>query len=223
VRAALLLILFSWWLAMTRLSEKATVATRLDEHGAAARERMAPYFAEAGVAYPPPALAFVAIKDEARLEVWAGAADDQLRFVREYPVLAASGRIGPKLREGDLQVPEGIYTIDWLNPNSDYHLSMHVDYPNAFDQAHALADGRTELGGAIMIHGDAVSIGCLAMGDPAIEELFVLVADTGLKQVATIIAPTDLRTHPDATLPSEPAWVPELYAELRTALARFRR
>ena len=61
------------------------------------------------------------------------------------------------------------------------------------------------------------------MGDPAIEELFVLVADTGLQQVPTIIAPTDLRTHPDAALPSEPAWVTELYAELRTALARFRR
>src|SRR5436190_607476 len=79
------------------------------------------------------------------------------RFVREYPVMAASGGRGPKLREGDGQVPEGMYTIDWLNPNSSYHLSMHVDYPNAFDRAHAADDGRTALGGAIMIHGRDVS------------------------------------------------------------------
>jgi len=203
---------------------RATVASRVDEVGAEARARLQPHFARAGVAYPPRALTLVALKDTARVEVWARTADGW-RFVRGYPVMAASGARGPKLREGDLQVPEGVYTIDWLNPNSAYHLSMHVDYPNAFDREHAVGDGRTELGGAIMIHGRAVSVGCLAMGDPAIEELFTLVADTGLRdddgapRVHAILAPTDLRVHPGATPPPDaPAWTGDLYALIAQAL-----
>ena len=201
---------------------KPTVETRVYQYGAQARARLAAPFAEAGVAYPPTEIAFVAIKDEARLEVWAGE-PGALRFVRDYPVLAASGHAGPKLQEGDLQVPEGLYVIDWLNPNSDYHLSMHVSYPNDFDRARADEDGRTKLGGAIMIHGDEVSIGCLAMGDPAIEELFVLFADSGVHEARTVIAPTDFRVRPDAEVPDEPAWVATLYDDLRRELAAFRR
>lgn len=212
-------------------SPRATVDSRLAEYGGAARARLRPHFDGAGVAYPPAELTLIALKDAARVEVWArpdaGAA---WRFVRDYPVLAASGGRGPKLREGDGQVPEGVYTIDWLNPNSDYHLSMHVDYPNAFDRTHAAADGRTQLGGAIMIHGSDVSIGCLAMGDPAIEELFTLVADTGLRDAAgaprihAILAPTDLRAHPDALPPpGAPDWTGGLYGELVRALRPFAR
>lgn len=91
-------------------------------------------------------------------------------------MLAASGGPGPKLREGDLQVPEGVYRLTAFNPNSSYHLSLRVDYPNAEDRAAedravARSDRRTSLGGDIFIHGKAVSIGCLAIGDPGIEEL----------------------------------------------------
>jgi murein L,D-transpeptidase YafK len=71
----------------------------------------------------------------------------------------ASGKAGPKLREGDGQVPEGIYRIDGLNPNSSYHLSLKLNYPNDFDLEQARTEGRTELGGDIFIHGKAVSIG----------------------------------------------------------------
>jgi hypothetical protein len=111
------------------------------------------------------------------LELWTE--DTAARLVHRYPVLAASGALGPKLRQGDLQVPEGVYRVLWLNPNSSYHLSMKLDYPNAFDREHARRDRRTDLGGDIFVHGRAVSIGCVALGDPAIEELFVLAADTG--------------------------------------------
>jgi hypothetical protein len=197
---------------------RATVAGRLDEHGGSARARLRPRFEDAGVDYPPRGLTFLAIKDEARLEVWAEGEGGALRFVRDYPVLAASGGAGPKLREGDGQVPEGVYAIDWLNPNSDYHLSMHIDYPNQIDRARAAAEGRTDLGGAIMVHGSDVSIGCLAMGDPAIEELFVLVADAGLP-ARIVIVPTDLRLHPDPEPPGAPAWTAELYRTLRDAVA----
>ncbi|NJN46820.1 MAG: L,D-transpeptidase family protein [Candidatus Competibacteraceae bacterium] len=92
--------------------------------------------------------------------------------IKHYPVLAASGTLGPKLCEGDRQVPEGIYRIKSLNPNSAYHLSLELDYPNAFDLRQAERDGRNNPGSAICIHGKAVSVGCLAMGDTAIEELY---------------------------------------------------
>ncbi|MBR4615676.1 MAG: hypothetical protein IKO55_08730, partial [Kiritimatiellae bacterium] len=65
---------------------------------------------------------------------------------RIYPMTAFSGSLGPKLREGDGQIPEGIYGIGYLNPNSSYYLSLKVTYPNASDRARAKADGRTNLG-----------------------------------------------------------------------------
>lgn len=205
--------------------ERATVRSRLAQYGPAARRRLAGDFARAGVAYPPARVTLIGLKDAGTLEVWAAAAAGQWSFVRSYRVQAASGGAGPKLREGDRQVPEGVYRIDWINPNSAYHLSLHVDYPNAHDRARAAADGRTSLGGEIMIHGDAVSIGCLAMGDEAAEDLFVLAADTGVGSgnVAAILAPTDLRVRGATIPPGAPAWTVDLYAELTSALGAFRR
>lgn len=96
------------------------------------------------------------------------------RFVlfRRYPVCTYSGRLGPKLAEGDRQAPEGFYEVRprQLNPQSSYHLSFDLGYPNAFDRAL----GRT--GSYLMVHGRCVSIGCYAMGDAAIEEIWHLVA-----------------------------------------------
>jgi hypothetical protein len=201
----------------------ATVASRLAQYGPAARARMAPRFARAGLGYPPASVTLVALKDVARLELWAAGGDGALRHVRDYDVRAASGERGPKLREGDQQVPEGVYRVDWINPRSAYHLSLHIDYPNERDRAHATLDGRAALGGDIMIHGDEVSIGCLAMGDTAAEELFVLAADTGIgpgdaSRVNVILAPTDLRVHDAAPRDGDPAWLAELYAEIRAAM-----
>jgi hypothetical protein len=173
-------------------------------------------FRAAGAAYPPAQLTLVAYKHERRLEVWAPADGRQVR-VHEYPILAASGEGGPKLREGDFQVPEGVYRLSRLNPNSRYHLSIRVDYPNARDRQWAARDGRTRLGGDIFIHGKAVSRGCLAIGDEAIEELFTLLAEAGLESGRIIIAPN--RALRD--LPVEPAWVAELYEDLRRALEAF--
>ena len=134
------------------------------------------------------------------------------KFVRFYPILAASGKPGPKRLEGDRQVPEGIYRVAELNPNSAYHLSMKLNYPNEFDREHAAKDGRTNLGGDIFIHGKAASIGCLAMGDTAIEELFVMADDAGLNNVEIAIVPFDPRTRNLQPRPDDPSWVAELYA-----------
>lgn len=200
-----------------------TIEERLAQYGPVARARWQPYFARAQIAYPARGVILVGIKDEQRFEVYATAsAAGSPRFIRSYPILAASGKAGPKLKEGDRQVPEGLYQIESLNPNSRFHLSLRVNYPNAFDRQQAERDGRTGLGGDIMIHGNAVSIGCLAMGDEAAEDLFVLAADTGLANLQVILTPVDFRS--GKTLPATvtlPPWTDSLYASIRAELARL--
>jgi murein L,D-transpeptidase YafK len=108
-------------------------------------------------------------KDYGTLEIWI---KDRFnyRLYKSYPIIKRSGKLGPKIKEGDRQVPEGFYEIDfeWLNFKSRFHLSMNVGYPNLYDQYHQ----RT--GKYIMVHGSNKSIGCLAMGDKAIEEIFTI-------------------------------------------------
>ena len=198
-----------------------TVGQRVTQYGTIVDQRLKPAFAAAGIVYPPAELTLVILKQERIMELYAaGKHGDLLHYIKSYPILAASGRLGPKLQQGDDQVPEGIYAVDSLNPNSHYHLALHVDYPNAFDRAQARTDGRTQLGGDIMIHGNAVSIGCVAMGDPASEDLFVLAARTGLPQVRLLFCPLDFRlTKADPDGPDLPTWTPQLYATLAQALA----
>lgn len=198
-----------------------TVASVLARYGRDARAHLEPAFDRAHVAYPPKRLALLIFKDERRVAVWAAGRNEPWRYIRDYAVLDASGHAGPKLRQGDYQVPEGLYRIALLNPNSSYHLSMQVSYPNEWDRAHARLEHRTSLGGDIFIHGKNVSIGCVAIGDPAIEELFTLVADTGFSSVRVIIAPNDLRVRRAPAGPSMPAWVPDLYRTIAAALAEF--
>jgi len=210
-----------WYPPYRRVAGKRTVADILQRYGPATEGRLRPRFGRAGVAYPPERAALLAFKEEKQLELWAqkGA---RWAFIRSYPILAASGTLGPKLREGDRQVPEGIYRIVFLNPNSSYHLSMMLDYPSRYDRQKAQEDGRTNLGGEVFIHGRAVSIGCIAVGDPAIEDLFVLVARTGASKVTVIIAPNDLRRGgPLPAPPDAPPWLGELYETIRRALWEF--
>lgn len=197
-----------------------TVADVVAKYGPAARGRLAPHFKRAGVAYPPKEIAILVLKQERRVAVWVRGTEGW-RFLRNYPILAASGHAGPKLRQGDYQVPEGVYRIAHLNPASSYHLSMKVSYPNAFDLRMAQRDGRTRLGGDIFIHGKDVSIGCVALGDPAIEELFTMVAQTGHGKVRVIIAPNDLRVAGPVLHEESPLWVRELYRTVSAALAAF--
>jgi len=154
------------------------------------------------------------------LQVQASNQTNGYHFLRSYSILAASGGPGPKLREGDRQVPEGIYPIELLNPNSSYHLSLRIGYPNEFDRAQAAKEGRKNLGGDIMIHGKSASIGCLAMGDEAAEDLFVLAADTGLQNIKVVLSPVDFRT--GAVIPKVvklPDWTDGLYNQIKTEMA----
>lgn len=195
-----------------------SVASRLKQYGDAARSRLRPAFENAGVEYPPPHMTWLALKEEKLLEIFATDANGAMRLVATYPILGTSGKPGPKLREGDLQIPEGFYRIESLNPNSAYHLALRVNYPSPFDLEHAKAEGRAEPGSDIMIHGSTGSIGCLAMGDEAAEDFFVLAADSGLDSIELLIAPHDFRIRPEATHES-PEWMPAVYDRLRTAMA----
>ena len=200
--------------------EKKSVADRIREFGPSARERLAPDFERIGAAYPPKQMTLVGIKQDRQLEVWVG---DPAKLLKIYPILGASGHLGPKLREGDRQVPEGLYKIESLNPNSLYHLALRVNYPNAFNKEQGNQDGRDDLGGDIMIHGNTCSIGCLAMGDEAAEELFVLAAETGIPNITVILSPIDFRTQElPATMPNAPSWTPELYDAIKQELMKLK-
>jgi murein L,D-transpeptidase YafK len=109
-------------------------------------------------------------KQEAELEIWKMKSDGQYALLSAYPMCRWSGQLGPKLREGDHQVPEGFYTIapGQMNPNSHYYLSFNVGYPNAYDRAL----GRT--GGDIMVHGICSSAGCFSMTDAQIDEIYAI-------------------------------------------------
>jgi murein L,D-transpeptidase YafK len=134
-------------------------------------------FAKAGAAWPPTGIFLRGFKHEGELELWArkikpskGNDTGERVLVRTFPICAASGVLGPKVRAGDYQVPEGFYTIDRFNPNSSYHLSLGVNYPNAVDKARAAGHPP---GGDIFIHGSCVTIGCLPLEDDPIEALYV--------------------------------------------------
>jgi murein L,D-transpeptidase YafK len=113
-------------------------------------------------------------KEEAELEVWKEDKTGRFALLRTYPICRWSGDLGPKIKEGDRQAPEGFYAITpgLMNPNSNYYLAINTGFPNAYDRA----NGRT--GGFLMIHGDCSSRGCYAMTDEQIAEIYALARES---------------------------------------------
>jgi len=212
-------ILLSMFAAAESNAQLKSVDDRLQEFGDIVRGRLAPQFEAAGVGYPPMRLTFIGIKQDRVLEVRASGSSGDSRFICRYPIRAASGRLGPKLKEGDRQVPEGVYRVRELNPNSFYHLSIWLDYPNEFDWSRAAEEGRTEPGSEIMIHGGERSSGCLAVGDAAAEDLFVLAALVGIENVTVIFTPVDFRQQSFAPPVDAPEWTAQLYERIAEALS----
>lgn len=138
------------------------------KHKGAEVERL---FAEAGVTYPPAEVFLRIFKQDRELEVWASSQKDAaMSLIATYETCAMSGKLGPKRREGDKQVPEGFYRIEYFWPDSAFYLAAKVSYPNALDRAL----GGAAAGSDIMIHGGCASIGCIAMSDERIEEIFLM-------------------------------------------------
>ena len=129
-------------------------------------------FALKNISWPPKSIYIRNFKYERQLEIWVkGNTKEPYRFLKFYNVCRQSGTLGPKRMEGDYQVPEGFYYINEFNPNSNYHLSLGINYPNTSDQI--LSDANKP-GSDIYIHGNCVSVGCIAITDNFIEELYVL-------------------------------------------------
>src|SRR5262249_1648440 len=113
-------------------------------------------------------------KEEAELEVWKQDTTGRFQILKTYPICRWSGDLGPKLQEGDRQTPEGFYRVtpELMNPHSNYYLSINIGYPNNFDKANHRD------GSLLMIHGDCWSVGCLAMTDEQISEIYALARDS---------------------------------------------
>lgn len=136
-----------------------------------------------------------ALTKSARLEVWVRGSRQQYELFKTFPICALSGKLGPKLKDGDLQVPEGVYELrpEGANPESAFHISYDVGFPNAVDRA------RGATGSQIRIHGKCQSWGCLALGfskkEDEIEQLTVLIHDAwkrGQKRIPVHIFPFPL-------------------------------
>ncbi len=126
-------------------------------------------------------------KKEGELELWLKV-NGRYSLYRTFPICKWSGRLGPKVKEADYQSPEGFYSVSarQLNPHSNYHLAFNVGYPNAFDRQ----NGHT--GGLVMVHGNCKSVGCFAMTDKGIEEIYGFVAaalSAGQREVPVHIFP----------------------------------
>lgn len=112
-----------------------------------------------------------AFKSERKLEVWARSNKGRFKLYKTFNFCSYSGKLGPKRREGDGQIPEGLYEIEIFNPVSNFFLSMSVSYPNASD---VIRKTGSASGGDIYIHGNCVTIGCIPITDDGIKELYAL-------------------------------------------------
>ncbi|MBU1305228.1 MAG: murein L,D-transpeptidase [Alphaproteobacteria bacterium] len=123
---------------------------------------------------PGEAMVVRIFKQEQTLEVWKHTSSGQFKLFKSYPICAFSGDLGPKVKEGDRQSPEGFYTITpgLMNPKSNYYLAFNTGFPNKFDRAW----GRT--GSQLMVHGDCSSRGCYAMTDEGIAEIYALARES---------------------------------------------
>ena len=158
-------------------------------------------FADVGLSYPADELYLRAFKQEKQLEVWSGPRGKPLMLIQTYPICAASGELGPKREEGDLQVPEGFYEIKSFNPTSNFHLSLEVNYPNPSD---ALLGTKGKLGGMIYLHGNCVSIGCIAITDGPAEQVYLMALEAKVRKVPLHIFPRRLDDEGLKSLQSNP-------------------
>jgi len=167
--------------------------TRVREAYSSKEKLVAKTLAENGISRDSLQIYLRAFKTEKKVEVWAkNTCDSVFKLVREFPICEISGAIGPKRRSYDLQVPEGFYHINELNPYSKYYLSMRINYPNASDSIRGV---RGHLGNLIYIHGACESSGCIAISDEKIKELYVYCIEaynSGQKEISIAIFPTQL-------------------------------
>lgn len=131
--------------------------------------RLSQLFRNRNLPYPPPRVFLRALKKEQELELWVWSEHSTYTLLKSYPFCSSSGVLGPKRRQGDLQIPEGFYYIDRFNPWSQFYLSLGINYPNQSDR---IRGSQQDPGGDIFIHGSCVTIGCIPLTDEKIMELY---------------------------------------------------
>lgn len=203
---------------LNKVKSKETVETIVEKIGASATRRLEANLSKAEFKELPEEIVLVAFKEEQILEVY-GIKNHQIKFLKEYPFTAYSGKLGPKLKEGDQQIPEGIYYVEYLNPNSSYYLSIKVSYPNEFDREKSNLSSVAKMGGDIFIHGKAATVGCIPVGDEAIEEVFLLAQNALHKVVKIIISPRDFRVNHVFPKIEAIDWEEELYGIIEQELS----
>ncbi len=225
------LLVLAMLFLMNRLKTKTSSPSSSTETDrvAAARRRcgaeLRTTFEMAGLRWPAEEIFLRAMKRERELELWArNGAGESFRLVKRLPIIAASGGPGPKRREGDMQVPEGFYEVDRFNPRSNFHLSLGLNYPNASDR---ILGDPVSPGFDIFIHGGNASIGCLALGDDGIEEIYLAALDSRVRPIRVHLFPArmdtaDWPTWRDAQVARHPEFR-ALWEELATAWNRFGR
>lgn len=176
-------------LVLCVLSSLAVAKDRVAQARENQAEPLKKLFTDAGLSYPADELYLRAFKEEKQLEVWSGPRGKALTLVQRYPICAASGELGPKREQGDSQVPEGFYEIKSFNPTSSFHLSIEVSYPNASD---AVLGTKGNLGGLIYLHGNCVSIGCIAITDGPAEQVYLMALDAKVRRIPIHIFPRRL-------------------------------
>ena len=133
------------------------------------------YFKRKGLTYAGFQLFIRVFKKEQKLEIWIQEkGKSKFGLLHTYDICTPSGTLGPKRKEGDLQVPEGIYHIQHFNPLSNFYLSLGINYPNASDK---ILSDRKLPGGDIYVHGNCVTVGCIPITDDKIKELYVLAVE----------------------------------------------
>ena len=140
-------------------------------------DTIAKQFEKKGLHWPAKYVYLRSFKYDSQLEVWVkNDRKESFKLFKTYKVCALAGTLGPKRMEGDYQVPEGFYYINEFNANSSYHLSLGLNYPNSSDRT--LSDSY-QPGGDIYIHGSCVTVGCIPLTDPMIEEFVTLISSPG--------------------------------------------
>jgi murein L,D-transpeptidase YafK len=189
-----------FWIIMSALQQPsfketqlkhARVKTAYEEKESAVKK----YFTDKKFSYRKFQLFIRAFKKEQTLEVWIKEMEkEEFELLHTYNFCSSSGTVGPKRKEGDLQIPEGVYHINHFNPQSNFYLSLGLNYPNASDK---ILSHATKPGGSIYIHGNCVTIGCIPITDDKIKELYVLAVEArnnGQAKIPVHIFPDRLTT-----------------------------
>ena len=171
---SILLFFLSWNIALSQTFEETQLQnTRVQTAKAAKENLLTKLCSDQGIDFDEIVNIYIrAFKYEKKLEVWVqGDFDSDYRLIKEYDFCISSGSLGPKRKQGDGQIPEGYYFLSRFNPNSNYYLSLGVNYPNPSDSKQS---DNKRLGGDIYIHGSCQSIGCIPITDDGIKELYWL-------------------------------------------------